>query len=61
VLEKVEVWIRESITEIVSHIASFLVHMFNSDDDEDDRVTVRSSRSPRRRRAGQTCGASGPL
>ena len=39
---------RESITEIVSHIddASFLVHMFNSDDGEGDRVTVRSGRSP---------------
>lgn len=62
-LEKVEGWMRESGVEIVSHIEDvlFLVHLFYSDDGEGERVTVRSGRSPRRRRAGQTCGTSGPL
>jgi hypothetical protein len=47
VLEKVEGWMRESVVEIVSHIedALFLVHLFCSDDDEGERVTVRSGRS----------------
>ncbi|XP_062212344.1 uncharacterized protein LOC133913258 [Phragmites australis] len=41
-VEKVDGWMRESISEIVRHIgeAPFLVHLFNSDDGG-ERVTVR--------------------